>query len=148
MKKVVLAFALLLAAFALAACGGGDDDTTAAESSAPTEAPAEKPAEEAGGTSEVAKALKFEADPSGDLAFTAKTASWGPGEVTVEFNNPAPVPHNVAFEDENGEVVAGTEVITEDSETITAEFEPGTYMFICEVAGHREAGMEGTLTIK
>lgn len=142
MKKVVLAFAMLLAAFALAACGGGDDDTTAAESSAPAEAPAED-----GGAGD-AKALKFEADPNGELAFTSDTATSGPGEVTVDFNNPSTVPHNVEIESAGGEVVAETEVITGSSESVTAELEPGSYTFFCEVAGHREAGMEGTLTVK
>lgn len=147
MKKVVLAFAMLLAAFALAACGGGDDDTTGAETSAPAETQAEQPAD-AGGTSEAAKALKFEADPNGELAYTQKDVSWGPGEVTVEFNNPSSVPHNVAIESADGENVVETEVITESSESTTADLKPGTYAFYCSVAGHREAGMEGTLTVK
>lgn len=146
MKKVVLAFALLLAAFALAACGGGDDDTTSAESSAPAETQAEKPAEDESAGD--AKALVFEADPDGALAFTSDKATSGPGEVTVDFNNPSSVPHNVEIETADGEVVAETEVITGDSESVAAELEPGTYTFFCEVAGHREAGMEGTLTVK
>jgi plastocyanin len=145
MKKVVLVFAMLIAALALAACGGGDDDTTAAESSAPAETQAEAPAEEGASG---AQALKFEADPNGELAFTEKEASSGPGEVTVEFNNPSTVPHNVEIEDASGEDVVETEVITEGSETAKADLKPGTYTFFCEVAGHREAGMEGTLTVK
>jgi plastocyanin len=146
MKKVVLVFAMLIAALALAACGGGDDDTTAAESSAPAETQAEAPAENEGASA--AKALKFEADPNGELAFTEKKATSGPGEVAVDFNNPSTVPHNVEIESADGEVVAETEVITEGSESVTADLKPGTYTFFCEVAGHREAGMEGTLTVK
>ncbi|HEX6667623.1 MAG TPA: plastocyanin/azurin family copper-binding protein [Solirubrobacterales bacterium] len=146
MKKVVLAFAMLLAAFALAACGGGDDDTTSAESSAPAETQAEKPAEDEGAGD--ANALVFEADPDGALAFTEKNVSSAPGETTVEFNNPSSVPHNVEIESADGEDVVETDVITGGSETAKADLKPGTYTFFCEVAGHREAGMEGTLTVK
>lgn len=145
MKKAVLAFAMLLAAFSLAACGGGSDDTTSADSSAPAETQAEAPAEEGSGGS---NALVFEADPDGALAFTEKNVTSSAGETTVEFNNPSSVPHNVEIEDESGEDVVETEVITGGSESAKADLKPGTYTFFCEVAGHREAGMEGTLTVK
>jgi uncharacterized cupredoxin-like copper-binding protein len=34
------------------------------------------------------------------------------------------------------------------SSTATAELEAGSYRFFCDVVGHEEAGMEGTLTVK
>ena len=68
--------------------------------------------------------------------------------MTVDFTNSSPVPHDVAIEDESGETIAETETIAEGSDSTTAELEPGTYTFYCSVPGHRQGGMEGTLTVK
>ncbi|HEY8502252.1 MAG TPA: plastocyanin/azurin family copper-binding protein [Solirubrobacterales bacterium] len=153
MKKLVPLFALLLAALALAACGGGSDTTgeTAAET-APAggakEETSEGEKEAEGGTAGSASTLDIEADPSGNLAFTTTEASAKAGKVTVDFTNSSPVPHDVAIEDEGGETLGQTEVISEGSDSTEVELEPGTYTFYCSVPGHRQAGMEGELTVK
>jgi uncharacterized cupredoxin-like copper-binding protein len=67
--------------------------------------------------------------------------------VTIEFNNPAPIEHDVAIEKE-GKEIAVSELISEAETSVSAELEPGTYTFLCTVPGHAEAGMEGTLTVK
>jgi plastocyanin len=152
MKKAAVAIALLLASLALVACGGSDDGDstdTGAETGTTQES-----GQEAGGEKEGAsgggggETLSFEADPSGALAYTTDEVTAKPGEVTVSFTNPAAVPHNVDIEDEGGKEVATTEVITESSETTTADLKPGTYTYYCAVDGHQAAGMEGTLTVK
>jgi plastocyanin len=149
MKKSAALFALLLAALALVACGGGDDSTTAAEETAPPAQEgganeAEKEAE--GGTEGSSSTFDVEADPSGALAFTTDEASVEAGNVTVNFSNPSSAPHDVRIEDSGGKDVGGTEVITESSESAKVSLKPGEYTFYCSVPGHRQAGMEGTLT--
>jgi plastocyanin len=149
MKKFAALFALLLAALALVACGGGSDTTgeeTAAAPETTKEAEPEKEAE--GGTAGSAAAVDIEADPSGQLAFTSDSATAKAGKVTVNFTNTSPVPHDVRIESSGGEEVGGTEVISESSESATVELEPGEYTYFCSIPGHRQAGMEGTLTVK
>ena len=82
-----------------------------------------------------------------DLAFDQTELSAEAGEVTIDFTNPSPIPHNVVI-DEEGKELAGFDPIAEGEESLSAELEPGTYTFFCSVPGHRQAGMEGTLTVK
>ena len=148
MKKVAVAFALVLAAIALVACGSSSSSSSSEETSPETtsESSAEGGAAE-GGSSGGAGALKIEAASTG-LAFSSKTATAKAGEVTVEFNNPQSLQHDVAIEDSSGETIGETELVAEGSATTTVELEPGTYHYYCTVPGHREGGMEGTLTVK
>ncbi len=154
MKKVAALLALALAAFALVACGDDDDDgttTTTSDNGAETTTETgggEKAAGGAGGGGGAAAALEFEADPSGALAYTTTEASTGAGKVTLEFNNPQAVPHDVAIEESGGKTVGQTDLITESSTSTTVDLKPGDYTFYCSVPGHREAGMEGNLTVK
>src|SRR5690349_5511756 len=151
MKKLAALFVLILAAFALVACGGGSDTTSDSTAEQPTtqeESGGKGGEKEAEGGTAGAATLDFEADPSGSLAYATDTATAKAGKVTVNFTNSSPVPHDVAIEDEAGETIAETEVLAEGSDSATAELEPGEYKFFCTVPGHRQAGMEGTLTVK
>ena len=142
MKKVAALLVLALAAFALVACGGGDDTTSSSTEPAP-EATTEGNANAGGGAT-----LSFEADPEGGLAYTTTEASTKAGKVTIEFDNPQTLTHDVAIEDSSGKEVGATELIADDSDSTTVDLKSGTYTFFCSVPGHREAGMEGTLTVE
>jgi plastocyanin len=140
-KLAVLASALIVAALALAACGGDDDnDTTAAGTTQTTQA--------AGGGGGGGETLKVTADPNGDLAYEQKSLSATAGQATIDFDNPSSTGHDVTIEDESGNEVAATDVVTDDTATATADLKAGTYTFFCSVDEHRQAGMEGTLTVK
>ena len=85
--------------------------------------------------------------PPGALKYETTALTAKAGKVRFEFANEAPVGHDFVIE-QDGEKVAGTDVITESSTTLDTELEAGEYAFYCSVAGHREAGMEGKLTVE
>jgi plastocyanin len=88
-------------------------------------------------------ALAIDADPNGQLLFTASKATAPAGKVTINFDNTSGVPHNIA--------IAGkgkTPITPNGKGSFTATYAPGTYTFFCEVPGHEQAGMKGTLTVK
>ncbi len=137
-KLALLLSALTLAAVGLAACGG-DDETTSATSAEETNSFT---------TTTPDESFAVAADPSGQLAYTETEISVPTGSVTVDFENPSSTPHDVVVEDADGNELMRTEEISESAVTATAELEPGTYTFFCSVPGHREGGMEGTLTVE
>lgn len=147
MKKVAALLAIALASVALVACGSSSDNSTTTsgggESTNGASAGAGK--EESGGGGST---VKFEADPGGELAFTTTKATAKAGQVTVDFKNPQALTHDVQIENAQGEDVGGTELIASGEDSTTVDLKPGTYTYFCSVPGHREAGMEGTLTVK
>jgi plastocyanin len=141
--SAVLAVAAL-AVVGLAACGSSSNDnsTTAASTPAST-----TPA--GGGTASAGGSTVDISTPSGStLAFDQKTATAQAGNVTVSFDNKQAQPHDVVIEDSSGKQLAKTDLIASQTATTTANLQAGTYTFFCDVPGHRDAGMEGTLTVK
>jgi plastocyanin len=149
MKKLVAFLVLALAALALVACGGASDDssTTATSGGRATE-------NEGGEKPNGSPVLKFEADPNNDpdstghLAYTSTEETAKAGKVTIEFVNPTPLTHDVLIESAKGKEVAKTGLIYNGTYTWNTELKPGTYTYYCSIPGHREAGMEGTLTVQ
>lgn len=130
----------------------GNDDA-AGEAAAGEEGEAAPEGAEAGGEEGGAAAafgpggtLELAADES-DIAYDATSLSSKPGKVTIDFTNPSALEHDVAIEGE-GKEIAGSELIAQSETSVSTELAPGTYTFYCTVPGHREAGMEGTLTVK
>jgi plastocyanin len=91
--------------------------------------------------------VQLEADAT-DLAYDTTSLSSKSGKVTIDLTNPSALEHDVAIE-QDGKQLADSELVANGAKTsASAELGPGTYTFFCTVPGHREAGMEGTLTVK
>lgn len=89
--------------------------------------------------------LALAADPSGNLRYDKQTLSAAAGKVTIDFTNQSPVPHNVVIA--QGSTTLGATPVQTGKSTLTLSLKPGTYTFYCAVPGHRQAGMQGTLTV-
>jgi plastocyanin len=122
-----------------------EEEEAGAPAQAGSEAEGEEPSEPTEGST-VATTLQLAADPT-QVAFDTTELSAKAGKVTIDFDNPAALEHNVAIE-QDGTQVAISETIAEGSTSVSADLEPGTYTFLCTVPGHAEAGMTGTLTVE
>lgn len=100
----------------------------------------------------VETALTLEASKSG-LAYNKKQLSAKAGKVTITFTNESALEHNVTVAKpglhatKSGEVLGATPTFKGGSRKLTLRLAAGTYTYYCSVPGHREAGMEGTLTV-
>lgn len=122
MKLVVSVLSCALLALAFAACGDEERPQTS---------------------------VLFDVDPGGGNAYSLGTeASAKAGDLKIRFTNRQPEPHNVSIENADGEELGQTDVITEGETSTTIAIDPGEYTFYCSVDGHRDEGMEGTLTVK
>jgi plastocyanin len=130
---------LTVTALAITGCGGGGEEE-ATPTSSPKATPTTVPKPSAGA------ALSLQADKS-QLKFDKSALSAKPGKVTIVMKNPSPLPHDVAIEG-NGVEAKGKIVNQGGTSTATATLKAGTYTFYCSVDNHRQAGMEGTLTVK
>jgi plastocyanin len=123
--------------------------TTPPESSTPVTAPKATtgtPAPPSSPAASAPTALKLAANPEGQLSYNTKQLQARAGEVTITMANMAPEPHNVTIA-QGSKVLGATPTFQGGSKTLKLTLKPGTYTFYCSVPGHRQAGMEGTLTV-
>ena len=139
-----------MAALALVACGGGGSSSSTTNSTSAATPPAGGGG--GGGSSSgggATSSIKLAADSS-DLAFDADSLTSKAGNVTIDFNNPNDaIGHDVCVEAEGDDDLGCSKVVTGSSTTLDLKnLKAGTYTFYCDVDSHKEAGMEGTLTVQ
>jgi len=91
--------------------------------------------------------VEIPADPGGALAYTFAAAEAPPGQLEVDSPNESSVDHNIAIGG-GGVNEAGPVVSDGGVSKVSVNLKAGEYQFFCTVPGHREAGMEGKLTVK
>ncbi len=144
MRKALLVLsACVLLAAGLAACGGGGGSSSTSSGGGASAGGGGGGAAAGAGTT-----LKLSADPNGALKFNTDKLNAKAGPVTIDFDNPASLSHDVTVIDKNGRELARTDLVAQGKTNLSVSLQPGTYTYFCSVPGHREGGMEGTLTVK
>jgi plastocyanin len=137
--------AAALAVVGLAACGGSSNNNSTTAASTPTQTAAAGGGAGGGGG---ASTVNLSTPSGSSLAYNQKSLSAKAGNVTIDFDNMQALQHDVTVADSSGKVLGATELVSSGTATTSVSLTPGTYTFYCSVPGHREAGMEGTLTVK
>jgi plastocyanin len=150
--SAISSFALVATVVVLAGCGSSSTSSSSTAAAAPTTSSAAAPTTSSATSTTAAPAagassVSLEANKEGQLEYNTKSLSAKAGKVTVDFTNAAPLAHNVNIESSSGATVGSTPTFTGGSKKLTVTLKPGTYKFFCSVPGHRQAGMEGTLTV-
>jgi plastocyanin len=158
-ERVVMGISALLAAGAIGMGiafaengpkGGGLEPAKGTTSQPAAAAPA--PAAPTGGAKApaggAAQTLSLSADPAGALKFDKAALAAKAGQVKIVLTNPAPVAHNISLQGPGGVDLHGATVPQNGTSQVSAALKPGSYTFYCSVPGHRQAGMQGTLTVK
>ena len=92
--------------------------------------------------------LDVSSPSDGGLVYQPNGLQAKPGNVAITYDNPSQVPHSIAVATSNGNVLGQVQPFTAGKQTVTlANLAPGKYVFYCTVPGHREAGMQGDLTV-
>ena len=131
----------------LAGCGSSKSTSTEATTSAPATTTT-APSTSNGGSSGGGQTLSLEANKEGQLEYNTKSLSAKVGKVTIAFTNMATIMHDVTVESASGERLGGLEAFSGATKDLSVTLKAGTYKFFCSVPGHRQAGMEGTLTVQ
>ena len=125
----------------LGACGDTDDDTTE-----DTSAETDTGATDDGGDDAAAGGASLEFTAM-DIEFDKTEASAAAGDIDVTLTNDGQIEHSWVVEDHEDDLRLHVES-NGDTDEGTITLESGDYTFYCDVTGHREAGMEGTLTVE
>lgn len=142
-----LFLAVVAATMAFAIVKSEDEQTERNEKLAKEEEQAKAEAPQ-GGAAATTETLAVSSPADGALVFEPNGLEAKPGNLTIDYDNPSPVPHSIAVATANGNLLGETQPSAGTKETLQVQdLKPGKYTFYCTVPGHREAGMEGNLTV-
>lgn len=129
--RLTLLPAAAVAALVVAACGGSSASSSPAASAS-------------GGASPAAGTVKVTAT---EMQFDPSSVTVPAGETTFQVTNGGTIEHEF-------EIFKGDTVVDEVEGLVpgvmlplTVNLEAGDYTYVCKIAGHEEAGMNGTLTV-
>jgi plastocyanin len=92
--------------------------------------------------------LSVSSPADGGLVYQPNGLTAKPGNVDITYDNPSQVPHSIAVATANGNVLGQVQPFTNGKQSVDlTNLAPGKYVFYCTVPGHREAGMQGNLTV-
>src|SRR5258708_7480508 len=92
--------------------------------------------------------LDVSSPSDGGLVYQPNGLQAKPGNVAITYDNPSQTPHSIAVATSNGNVLGQVQPFTNGKQTVNLNnLAPGKYVFYCTVPGHREAGMQGDLTV-
>ena len=165
LRGPLLLTVLLIATLLLAACGGGDDDDDDGSTPTPTPTPTATATATGGGGGSERVAVTIS-----DFEIESAAADVSAGEITFAVDNAGSLEHelvvvrtDLAFDglpvesalvplDDagfDGVVEGDTEPFASGGEReLTVTLEAGSYVLLCNVAGHYELGMRIAFTVE
>jgi plastocyanin len=142
--------AIVATTMAFAIVKANDEQKSRNEKEAKEEQQAEGTTTTAGGQAQggATEALAVASPADGGLTYQPNGLTAKPGNQTITYDNPSPVAHSIAVATANGNVLGEVQPFTNGKQSVQlANLAPGKYVFYCTVPGHREAGMQGNLTV-
>jgi plastocyanin len=143
--------AIVATTMAFAIVKSNDEQKTRNEKLAKEEQQAKGTTTAAGGQAQgggATESLAVSSPADGGLVYQPNGLTAKPGNVTITYDNPSPVPHSIAVATANGNVLGEVQPFTAGKQSVQlSNLAAGKYVFYCTVPGHREAGMQGNLTV-
>lgn len=140
-----LALAVLVA-LGVAACGSSSDSSSSSAPSADTTSSAAASTPKTTSTASTAGAKTVKVGES-EWKITPTDGTATAGKVVLNVSNTGQVPHQLEVEGKGAE--EKTAVIDPGgSAKLAVKLKPGKYEWYCPIPGHRQQGMEGTLTVQ
>lgn len=130
--KYAMIVTLIIGALFLAACG-----------QKPAQQPAQPPAAQQP-AAPAAEGQKVRVEMT-EFKYTMGTTEVSAGKVTFDLVNSGTVEHSFIIE---GTDVKSEQIRPGQTVTVQTDLKPGTYTVVCDVAGHKEAGMTTRLVVK